>query len=136
MYMRKAQGNLPSFLEGKEYLAIDNTFPSTTTKPKLVIKKDGAGLEFISSNGTKKMGLFRTETNEYKILMYLITNHRIPFQTGKLSDQLNVSRRNADDADKKQRVLDKITAIRKKLGEELIKTTPKGYVIDCEIIHE
>lgn len=136
MYMRKVQGNLPSFLEGKEYLAIDSTVPSATTEPKLVVKKDGAGFEFISSNGAKKIGLFRTETSEYKILMHLVSNHHVPFQTGKLSDQLNDPRGKADNPDKKQRVLDKIRAIRKKLGDELIKTTPKGYIIDCEIIRE
>lgn len=136
MYMRKVQGNLPSFLEGKEYLTIDSAVPSTTTEPKLLVKKDGAGFEFTSSNGAKKIGLFRTETSEYKILMHLVTNHHIPFQTGKLSAQLNNPRENADNPDIKQRVLDKIRAVRKKLGDEVIKTTPKGYVIDCEIIRE
>ena len=127
-----------SFLEKNEYLSFDKILPSQVAeevvKAKFVIYDDEFGFKFTSSKGiTKTTNYLHTNTSEYKILMYLVENHRVPVEVSNLINQLIDPRRNSDEPDGKQRVLDKITAIRKKLGSELIKTTSKGYKIDCEI---
>lgn len=143
MYMAKIGGvwvDNRSFLEKNEYLVFDKILATKAAKsvnPRLVIYESESIFEFTSSKSmTRRTEYLHTNTSEYKILMYLVENHRIPIEMSKLIDQLKAARTNANYSDKKQRVLDKITAIREKLGHELIKTTPKGYKIDCKIVRE
>ena len=100
---------------------------------KLLISNDGQ-TTYTSVKGTAKTAKFNKNTSEYLILDHLAMNPGIAVETTRLIDKLKTNRNNADYADPKQRVLDKIKAIRKKLGNEIITTTPNGYILDCEVV--
>lgn len=118
------------FIKEHEYLAFDKTLKGAD--PKLTFKVRESIFEYLSSDGKLSSALFKPTTSEYNILTFLI-KHRSPVDTSELIGQLNDPRKEADGADDKQRVRDKIKAITKKLGKGLIEKTKDGYVIDCKI---
>lgn len=126
--------NDSDYLKRHEYLAFDKNTALKLATPKLRINAAKNEFQFTSSNGSANQKSFRRNTSEFQILMYLIDNHRIPVETGELIKKLKPRRKNTKYADPKQRVIDKITAIRKSLGTEVISTTPNGYIIECEIL--
>lgn len=125
-------GNDSDYLKRHEHLDFNKVLKRG--EPKLTIKTGEYVFEYVSSEGKLGSGQFNPTTSEYKILVYLIENHKNPVDTSSLIDRLNKPRRDAEGADQKQRVRDKIKAISDKLGQGLIKNTKQGYVIDCEIV--
>lgn len=121
---------MDDYLKRHEYLSFDKTLK--TTAPKLTIKKEHT-FEYLSPDGKTCSCQFNPSTSEYKILQYLIDNYPTPAETTKLILLLNKPRRDADSADPKQRVRDKIKAITKKLGNGVITKSIDGYAISCEI---
>lgn len=108
----------------------------TQTKPKLIFYKREGKIQHMPLDGESSEDEFKEGTNEYNILLHLANNTGMPFLTGQLVQYLKEVRQGADSPDPKRRVTDSITAIRKKLGKTVIKTTPNGYKVDCEVIKE
>lgn len=119
------------FVKEHEYLAFDKTLK--TAEPKLTFKIHESVFEYLSPDGNLSSANFKPNTNEYKILTFLM-DRRNPVETAELIGQLNDPRKEAEGSDDKQRVRDKIKAITKKLGKGLIKKTKDGYVIDCKVV--
>ena len=124
-------GNDSDYIKRHDYLDFNKVIKSDS---KLTIRTGNNIFEYLSPEGKLSSYQFNPSTSEYKILVHLIENHKNPVDTSSLIDRLNKPRRDAEGADEKQRVRDKIKAISDKLGKGLIKNTKKGYVIDCEIV--
>lgn len=118
------------YLKRHEYLTFDKSIT-----PKLTIIVRESIFEYASTDGNTSSVQFKPTTSEYKILISLVGS-RDPINTSQLTNFLNEPRKDAEDADPKQRVRDKIKSINKKLGKDLIKRKADGYVIDCEIVRE
>ncbi|MDO8487555.1 MAG: hypothetical protein Q7S45_04625 [Candidatus Curtissbacteria bacterium] len=101
---------------------------------RLVFDSTKDTVAYINLNGEKREDTFKKNTSEFRILSHLAQNKGVQFSTSKLTDVLKDARMSIGDADPKQRVIDKIKAIRNKLGKEVIISTPNGYVIDYEVV--
>lgn len=89
---------------------------------------------FVGLDGISKTAPFRNGTSEYNIFMFLINNSHAPATTSILISELEKIRGGGVDVpDEKQRVIDKIKAIRKKLGKAVITTTTNGYLLNCMV---
>lgn len=98
----------------------------------MLLLRDGK-TTFTNQKGMVREATFVKNTSEYSILVFLAEHIGTPIETNTLISQLKSARENANYADEKQRVIDKIKAIRKKLGKEIISSTPNGYLLDCEV---
>lgn len=108
--------------------------PKETIRERLIIDSKNMTATYISQAGISKNAPFKKGTSEYAILLHLAQNKNIPYDTVQLVDKLKDARQSAGYTAPGKRVIDKISAIRKKLGKEVIKSTPNGYVIECEIV--
>lgn len=105
---------------------------------RIVLNLNKGDVIYTDSEGKDHEAKFNKNTSEYLILLYLARNKGSVFSTSELIDEnlslLKGARDHAEDASPKQRVIDKIKAIRKKLDKDVIKSESGGYVVDCEVI--
>lgn len=96
--------------------------------PKLIVDKKEHKFTF-TSQGQVRTAVFEAETNEYLLLMHFVQNPLISFTREELSKKeiLNPSR-NFSNPQSKRREADTITAIKKKLGENIILKVNGHYV--------
>lgn len=105
-------------------------------KARLIFSNGDGTVTYTLPDGKETKAEFRKDTSEYRILIHLARNKGVPQSTSELieANLLKEARKNVDYDDQKQRVIDKIKPIREKLGKDLVKKKPDGYVIDCDVV--
>lgn len=119
----------------EKYQKLNEVLVSTVLSgEKLLFQSKVNTITFTDKNGKSQSSDFNKNTSEYLILSHLAKNKGERFNISDLAGVLKDSRSSAIDADPKQRVIDKVKAIRNKLGKEVIKSMPNGYVVDSEVV--
>ena len=119
----------------EKYQALNKAItPKIASGGKLLFQSKCDTVTFIDKNGESQSADFSKNTSEYRILSHLAKNKGEAFNTPALIDLLKDPRELAVEASESQRVIDKIKAIRKKLGKDAVKTVSGGYSIECEVV--
>ena len=99
--------------------------------PYILLHTSTGKVEFISSKGIKKSFQLHNNTNEYKLLSYLMDKPLESISTIDLEKKLKPMKRSVNDLSKR-RVLDTITQLRHKFEEEIFFGYGGKYALIAE----